>query len=334
MTRTIVWQEVRAFVGARLGAVVLTLALLNQPSRGQSARYVLPKGSMDSWTQADLEVWVDFLAQRHLDVAKSTYDLTPQQEADLRQRLDGLKPETLAYWEKHFAEYQRLSEEIRKLEADKNDPATRERLLALYEQRTDLMKRHPLHPRMVFPAIEKSLPQAQVEAAERKRKGAGAATGRGVEFQSPYLQEKSKAYRVLRVREQLKTTASDALGPWASYVELFIETYDLDEGQQSTARSILSELQARRDEYEQLYREEFQAIPKNGDEKDRASRSAELNAPIREMFDELKARLDRIPRPAQRDAMAQRELESRTLTTRPAPASRPSRSLGTRPAGR
>jgi len=287
---------------------------------------------MESWTQADFEVWVDFLAQRHLESAKNTYDLTPQQEADLGERLEARKPETLAYWKNHLPEYQRLTKEIKELQADRNDPAVRDQLLPLYEQRTELMKGHPLHPLVVGPAIRKSLPQAQVEAADKRKTRFGEVVPPELMARlSPRAREKWEAGRAWRAQRQLKSAASDALGPWAVYVELFIETYDLDDGQQSAARSILSELEARRDEYEQLYREEFQVLAKNEDDKDRASKSAELNAPIREMFDELKTRLDRIPRPAQRDAMAQRELERRTATTRP--ASRASRPLDTRPAG-
>jgi len=292
----------------------------------------MPKGSMDSWTQGDFELWVDFLARRHLESAKNTYDLTPQQEADLRERLDARKPETLAYWKNHLPEYQRLSKQIKELEADKNDPAVRERLLPLYEQRGELMKGHPLHPVILVPVIRKLLPQAQVEAADKRKTRFGEILPPELIARlSPRAREKLKAGRAARAQVQLKSAASDAQGPWALYVELFIEAYVLDDGQQSAARSILSELEARRDEYEQLHRQEFQALSKIEDEKDRATKPTELNAPIREMFDELKVRLDRIPRPAQRDAMAQRELERRTATTRP--ASRASRPLDTRPAG-
>jgi len=333
MIGTIVGHAVRAFVGSRLGAAVLLLALLNQASLGQTAREVLPKGSLDTWTQAEVAVWVDYLAQKNLEMAKNTYDLTPEQEADLRRRLDGLKPETLAYWEKHLAEFQRLRKEIKKLQPRRNDPAVRERFLELQERCGEIMKGRPQHPRPLFEALQESLPAAQVAAANKKKNEIKARWWREeMEPRLPVFQQIREAFRASPAEGRLKVASSRPMDPWTSYVELFIEAYDLDDGQQTTARSILNELQARREEYELLHREEFEALRSGRGEKGWARKSAALKWPIEDLFDELKARLDRIPRPAQRQAVAQRELDQRIPSTRPAPAaSRPSRPLGAQP---
>jgi hypothetical protein len=100
---------------------------------------------------------------------------------------------------------------------------------------------------------------------------------------------------------------------WERYVRAFIALYDLDAGQIDAAESILAELLARAADYMWSHRVALADIPRD-------QRSThERFRPLRDMFAELKTRLARIPRDAQRRAV---EAQSRS---RPKPA-RPHRS--------
>jgi hypothetical protein len=103
---------------------------------------------------------------------------------------------------------------------------------------------------------------------------------------------------------------------WDGYVEAFIQNYELDEGQANAAKSILKELRDRASAHEKTHAAERKAV----DEKIRAARRAKdmgkLNAAMEEkrqanqykvqLFEELKTRLDAIPRPAQKQKFAEK----------------------------
>jgi len=337
--------------GLQLVAVVLPLTLLGQtaappgtssaPSRFADERRLEDMhrwreemslagtaSDLASWTPAEVAIWSDLVARTHLTMAKDRYDLTPEQETAVQRRLDQLKAEAHAYWTEHLAEYQGLRKDIKKIQGAWNDPVAREERQALSRRCGELMKGQPLHFSMVFPRIEELLPAAQVEASREKRRPPSPSQREEMAREMFFLREQAQemAFRTPEAPglERLQDAASNTLFPWKEYVALFIRVYDLDEAQQTTARSILGELQARRDQYQQAHREEFQALRNTEDQKKRSRMFAELSPPIQEMFDELKTRQDRIPRPAQREAAAQRDVEGRKVTTRPAgPASRP-----------
>ncbi|HUW81950.1 MAG TPA: hypothetical protein VMZ31_04020 [Phycisphaerae bacterium] len=101
---------------------------------------------------------------------------------------------------------------------------------------------------------------------------------------------------------------------WQQYVERFIQNYKLDESQTQTAQSILSECKQRAKEYRQgrkeqfgkankKYREALAVTPRNLESIREARREvSELNRPIKELFRELRDRLDGIPTAAQKQA--------------------------------
>lgn len=81
---------------------------------------------------------------------------------------------------------------------------------------------------------------------------------------------------------------------WERYVRRFIARYKLDEGQSDACHSILREMKARADAYRKAHRRELASIPKT------ALPYSQRLAPIRDMFEELKRRMDRIVTNAQR----------------------------------
>jgi len=101
---------------------------------------------------------------------------------------------------------------------------------------------------------------------------------------------------------------------WQQYVERFIQNYKLEESQTRPPRSTLSEGKQRAKEYRQgrkeqfekadkKYREALAATPRNLDSIRQARREvSELNRPIKELFRELRDRLDGIPTAAQKQA--------------------------------
>jgi hypothetical protein len=280
-------------------------------------------------------------------MARKRYALTPEQETAVRHRLDQLLAENRVYWQEHLAEYQAVWKEITQLQGSWNDPVLRERRRVLQRRSSELKLGEPIHPTTALPKIEQMLPKAQVEAYNQKhgRPSSMPAEGWGPmhPLSWPAEDREEMMRRMMFFREEFERTppalrgpgleylrgvASDSLGPWERYVDAFIRVFDLDEAQQTTARSILRELQARRNEYQQTHRDEFQALRDAEDHKERSEISAELTPPIRAMFDELKARLDRIPRPAQRETAAQRDIEQHKRSARmAAAASRPSQPL-------
>ncbi|MCP4590348.1 MAG: hypothetical protein GY842_06375 [bacterium] len=99
---------------------------------------------------------------------------------------------------------------------------------------------------------------------------------------------------------------------WDRYVQGFIRKYKLDTGQEKSANSILREMKKRAKDYESSKDKEFKAVAKRFDEAVRAGdpkkrgaamrEEAVLKRPFDDMFKELKQRLDRIPRTAQKKA--------------------------------
>ena len=101
------------------------------------------------------------------------------------------------------------------------------------------------------------------------------------------------------------------LKAWETYVENFMQTYRLDEGQRGAAISCLSELKQRAIEHRDRHRDEITAMEhriKNFSGSDEALEQlkrdlTKLYGPIDEMFQELKRRIEPIPTAVQRTAI-------------------------------
>lgn len=118
------------------------------------------------------------------------------------------------------------------------------------------------------------------------------------------------------------------IGPWEQYVRDFVQRYDLDPSQQSTAQSVLREMQQRRTTYEQTRRGDFEAAQQLEDVGKRQQRLDELNRPVIRLFEDLKSRLERIPTAQQRQLV-----NGRISTSRPAFATSQPTDVSSRPAG-
>jgi hypothetical protein len=96
---------------------------------------------------------------------------------------------------------------------------------------------------------------------------------------------------------------------WSTYVRQFIEDYELDESQSSSARAILADLLEQADNYRESRKSEFESAERDAQDifgKDRATQMAaddrlkKLNEPLKKYREQLEQRLNSIPRDAQR----------------------------------
>ncbi|UCG16651.1 MAG: hypothetical protein JSV19_01175 [Phycisphaerales bacterium] len=103
---------------------------------------------------------------------------------------------------------------------------------------------------------------------------------------------------------------SGSLEWWDGYVESFIKNYELDAGQITTARSILKELKERAAAYQETHKDDLArveaelAAARKANDPDKINRAEQefrkLKSFMEPLFEELKTRLSKIPRPAQR----------------------------------
>ena len=107
----------------------------------------------------------------------------------------------------------------------------------------------------------------------------------------------------------------DPTDPWGQYVTAFIAKYKLSEAQTSVAWRIHGESKTRADQLRARYEEQIAALgsKSSSDAKEQiAAREKSRDSEIEATFERLKARLDKLPTRAQRDAAGE-----------PAPTSRP-----------
>jgi len=133
-------------------------------------------------------------------------------------------------------------------------------------------------------------------------------------FSLQWAREKVLAGRALHTedkeqtaRKTIETPLPDRPDTWTAYVLNFIKNYNLDAMQQAEALAILKELKARAAQYFRSHQADFDRLDllTAKADSDALRRSLEqqrqaLLEPVRQMFEELKVRLDQIPTTRQR----------------------------------
>jgi len=112
------------------------------------------------------------------------------------------------------------------------------------------------------------------------------------------LQEQQAALESARQRRESIRAVDETR--WERYVREFVRKYKLDDAQSRTAYSILRELQARAADYKKTHREEIARLARH------ELASHPLGEPLKNMFRELKTRLEPIPTAAQHEAAGPR----------------------------
>lgn len=134
-------------------------------------------------------------------------------------------------------------------------------------------------------------------------------------------------------RELRATNKAMLMGEFQRYVEKFIRDYKLDATQAESARSILREMDSRADAHLSKVKPQMDEVLKK---KLEARKNAEwkkyveldkeietLNAPVKELFDELKDRLNKIPTEDQKRAYEEAQKKAAEEAAKPKPEKKP-----------
>ena len=129
---------------------------------------------------------------------------------------------------------------------------------------------------------------------------------------------------------QTAPAASGTKDDWTVYVESFIKRYQLDEGQQNSARQYLRDGQELRDKHLQRKLteiktlEEKQKSAKTDEEREQVRIAVErVNRPVEQIFQRLKDKLDKLPTRKQRALAAQTDESNGTALKATADARAP-----------
>ncbi|UCD29994.1 MAG: hypothetical protein JSV03_05830 [Planctomycetota bacterium] len=264
-----------------------------------------------------LENRIDRSVERYIERFTSRYDLNDKQVEQVRNRLEELKADELIHVELYREERQLLGEELRELWKKRNagEEIDTERMREIFDQLRKIWRDSPLlNSFHATSEVEKLLPADQVAKGRERR-----------EKSIREFQKRQEERMWLRRVEQGRLQGSGDRDWWDRHVEIFIDKYRLDSFQQSSAYSILRTLKQERDRYRESKLDEYKEALKIDNPDQRSVRMSKLNKPIDGLFEELNKRLNRIP------TAAQKELVSKSLSTRPAqsqPASSSSRPSG------
>jgi hypothetical protein len=355
---------------ARLICVTFSLGILmalvqGPPAYGQSPNARSP-GQLTPEKIQHLNEMLERSIDQYLPWLTDMYELTPDQQKQVRQRMEELKQEHIQYGEKASAELVSLQQELRFYieKARKGEPIDKEMVRDLQARLVGVMEKAPFNFNNIIVQSEKFLSDEQIVAGrerqkqlrERMAETAGRKQGRlppaiprEYEALKPYLdletpQGSSAGLPPPELKELPKGAVAIApagsvlvdilpLDAWGRYVEDFIVRFKLDSKQAQQSRLILGELRKRADEYRLAHKPDYEASERIKEGPARNEEVARLDKPIQGMFLELKDRLDRIPTEVQRK-LADAAAASRSATT---PASRPAsaaRILASAPASR
>ncbi len=351
---------------ARLGCVAILLATagaLTQatPAQGQvqSQPGKAPNlGRMTPEKAQKLDEQLDRTIDQYIPWLTQMYELTPDQQRVIRQRLIELKQEHIQYGETAAAEMTSLQQELKFYieKARKGEPIDKEMVKDLQGRLVGLMEKAPFNFNNVIVQAEHYLPVEQVQAGRQRqrdlRERMAESSGRSgrmpptipreYEPLKPYLDLEtprggSAGLPPIERKEPMKgpevapatapaTVEMIPLDAWGTYVEDFITRYQLDAKQAQQSRLILSELRKRADEYRMAHKPDYAAAEQIAQVADRNKEIARLDKPVQDIFLELKDRLDRIPSEAQRKLA---EAAAATRRAKPATSTRPA-AAGTR----
>ncbi len=261
------------------------------------------------------------MVDRYLDRFEEDYALTDEQSAEVKSELEKVKQEHAAYFESVQEEHDGLMEEMRGLidKSREGEDFDRDRMREIGRRLHEIRSSSPmLSFDRVRVRMEELLPYDRVESgrerqAERRRR-------------IQRFWERRMVEDRLDGRERFRGFGPGGGDPWERYVNGFIDVYDLDESQEVTAKALLRDYVGRREAYQAGKKDAFAEAEKIEDRRERRERERELNAPVDDLFEELKTRLDQIPTAAQKMLVEQ----ERSARTQPAGEG----SATTRPAGR
>lgn len=244
----------------------------------------------------------DRMAQRYLDRFGEQYEVTDDQRAHLEAELEKARAEHEEYIAPLREEADELMEKMRRAMERRREGETLDRE-EMREAGRRLYQIRSGSPLMNFGALrerlESRLPDEQVEVGRRKQEE---------------RRERMREFWNRREGDPREGGGTRMRDSWERYFDRFVDVYDLDESQKSAAGAIFRNYTSRRDAYLADKKDAFAEAENLEDRDARREQRQKLNAPVDEMFTELRAKLDQIPTAAQKE-MAEAE---RAAQTRPA----------------
>lgn len=349
-----------------LTPVALGQAQPNGPGKTQTSPEQLKK--LSEKLDRTIDQYVTWLTQ--------IYQMTPDQQQQVRQQLGEVKKEHLKYGDQAAAQMQPLQQELRYYieKARKGEPVDKEMVKDLQGRLQAVIEKAPMTFNNVVVQTEKLLPKEQVEAGrerqkefkermkefqDRQKRLAAPPVPSEIDALKPYLELGHPTDTVAKLPppQAAPDKTSEAATPkastpaptrpivvapmpldaWGKYVEEFIGKYNLDSKQAGQSQGILSELRKRADEYRLVHKLDYGAVEQIKDAPLRSEEVGRLDKPIQEMFEELRARLDKIPTDPQRklaEAAGPASQPSKAPASRPAVASAPASGPASGPAAR
>jgi hypothetical protein len=266
-----------------------------------------------NFTPEQREQFYNEMVDRYMERLTETYDLSPVQQMQVRQRLQQHKSKDSASAEQRAQKRQEAWEQFRKLRErrEAGEEVSRDEWRAAGEQMRSAMP-SLMDRDTIVDDVEKLLPAAQVEQGrerreqeraewrERRERDRDRDRDRDGDRDSDRGDRSSRRDRDRGDRD--RRSEADWRDSWQRYTDNFCRRYQLDASQQATAQSILRDLLNRRKQYEDAHQAEYAALQQIQDRDQRRQQSDTLNAPVAALFEELKTKLNQLPTTAQRAA--------------------------------
>lgn len=302
---------------------VLVVAPLTLTSLAAAQRQPASMNRRSIWDDTRLrQRFYDRTIDRYLHDLSQAYELTDEQQEQVRARLEALKEEQQTYSDQVRDEMSRYREELAELWRSQRlgESVDAERMQELTRRMQEHWQAAPLlNPQKMLSQIEQLLPAEQVRKGRTKWDA----------LRAERIAEWTERFSAFRQQGgYVPGTAGDS---WERFVEAFCAKFELDEAQRASAMSILRDVQARRDQYRTSHADELEAANQIDDARFRAERIEQLMQPIGSLYEELRSRLDRIPTSAQIEA-ARRTISTSQPASAPATATRPSDMVRVQPA--
>ncbi|HOA73321.1 MAG TPA: hypothetical protein PL151_11645 [Phycisphaerae bacterium] len=302
---------------------VLVVAPLTLTSLAAAQRQPASMNRRSIWDDTRLrQRFYDRTIDRYLHDLSQAYELTDEQQEQVRARLEALKEEQQTYSDQVRDEMSRYREELAELWRSQRlgESVDAERMQELTRRMQEHWQAAPLlNPQKMLSQIEQLLPAEQVRKGRTKWDA----------LRAERIAEWTERFSAFRQQGgYVPGTAGDS---WERFVEAFCAKFELDEAQRASAMSILRDVQARRDQYRTSHADELEAANQIDDARFRAERIEQLMQPIGSLYEELRSRLDRIPTSAQIEA-ARQTISTSQPASAPATATRPSDMVRVQPA--
>ncbi len=234
---------------------------------------------------------------RQVAMLTRTYDLTEQQQAMVQAEVERMSKEYQQSLGSDAEGMDRLRQEMRnfwreRIRNRQDDRPNRWRSLMddpkfaeLRDRMRAMREKYSFDWQASIEQIEKLLPEKQVAAGRERR----------LQWLSRWGQRRAR-----RSPSQVEPQAFLSVDSWDEYTRNFIEKYGLDSAQIATARAILKDVKERAVTVRRTQEDVRQELDLMADGQEKVKRMQVLDEPIKALFAELKARLDRLVTERQR----------------------------------